>query len=297
MLVFKCKNCGGEFEVNTHGELLCPFCHSKQYFTNEQLTGYDEFRDSLLKYLRSLNDAIAEEGDILNYWNYLSTRSFTHKDTGGQIEVSYTFQTTVDGVEVYINREHVIYHFSSADAFKAEAMIRNADSLSYPSADIKNLRQYLPALNARYELSDSSVLVSVAKAENVYPLFVFSNLHPKHVAWMISRMENLCCLFEFNGIDFKHMDEKNLFINPKTHEAFILGGWWDIQRSGGRTCLKELRKTAERITGSRLPEGPDMYRDFLRSEPKADAYEDFAYWDEVIMKGFGGHNFTKFDTE
>ena len=29
MLKYKCPNCGGEFEIHTHGELKCPFCGTK----------------------------------------------------------------------------------------------------------------------------------------------------------------------------------------------------------------------------------------------------------------------------
>ena len=35
---------------------------------------------------------------------------------------------------------------------------------------------------------------------------------------------------------------------------------------------------------------------FLDSDPEETAYDDFSAWDEVIMKGFNGHNFHQFNT-
>ena len=39
--------------------------------------------------------------------------------------------------------------------------------------------------------------------------------------------------------------------------------------------------------------GPAELAEFLKSEPKRNAYDDFGYWDTVIEDGFGGHKFTK----
>ena len=109
-------------------------------------------------------------------------------------------------------------------------------------------------------------------------------------------MENFACLLEFNGMDFSHMDEYSVFINPKTHEAHLLGGWWDVPRAGKQVALSSLRRTAKRITGSRLAEGPKEYEEFINSKPKSNAYDDFAAWDAVIEYGFGGHNFANFES-
>ena len=292
---FKCKNCGGEFEISSHGELVCPFCQSKQYFTDKDFKGYDEFRDSLLKFLRVSNDQLVEKGDVLNLWDYNNKAVFETAD-GNDVDIAYTFQTEVDGVKVYISRENAVYVFDKSKKALAKKMYENLERLDYPSADIKNLKNFLPNLNLELELKDGGLLVAFSKPENVYPLFAFSNLGPRHVAWMISRMENFACLLEFNGMDFGHMDENNLFINPKTHEAYLLGGWWDVSAAGKAVALSALRQTAKRITGSRLAEGPKEYEEFLNSRPKSNAYDDFAAWDAVIEYGFGGHNFANFES-
>ena len=293
MLKYKCSNCGGEFEIHSHGELKCPFCGTKQYFSDTELAGYKGYRDNVLQYVRSSNDMLFQKGDVLRLWGDGDIEKFDSTD--GPIEVAYTYRTQTDGIDVYINRDSVIYVFPAIKSLLAEKMMGNIGKLEYPSADIKDLRNTLPYLKARYELKDGGVLLAVPKSENVYPLFIFHELHPKHVAWIISRMENLCCLLEFNEKDHLHMDEDDLFINPKSHEAFLYGGWWDLNDGRPRASLQGLRKTAKKLAGERVKEGPAEFGEFLDSRVRDSAYDDFEYWDSVIEKGFGGHHFAEFE--
>ena len=293
MLKYKCPNCAGEFEIHSHGELMCPYCGSKQYFSDAELMGYKGYRDNVLQYVRASNDMLFEKGDVLRLWSDTDIKEY-ESAAGQQIELSFTYRTAVDGVDVFINKDSAIYVFPPEKHAFADKMVENIESLQYPSADIKGLRNTFPHLKARYELKNGGVLLAFSKSENVYPMFVFSDLHPKHVAWMISRMENICCLLEFNERDHLHMDSENLFINPKSHEVLFYGGWWDMRDDRPITALTDLRKTAVRLTGNKIDEGPAMYDEFLKSEPKATAYDDFEYWDSVIEKGFGGHHFTEF---
>ncbi len=294
MLKYKCGNCGGEFEIHSHGELMCPYCGTKQYFSDAELKGYKGYRDNVLQYVRSFNDRVFEEGDVLKLWSDSDMETLV-SSTGDTIEITYTYRSKTDDIDVFVNKNSVIYVFPAEKKLCADSMLRNIDSLKYPSADIKKMRNIFPHLKARYELENGGVILAFTKSENVYPMFVFTDLHPKHVAWMISRMENISCLMEFNECDHRHMDEDNLFINPESHEVLLYGGWWDMTGYSPVSCLEKLRKTAKRVTGSRLKDGPAEYERFLDSVPKASAYEDFEYWDSVIENGFGGHNFTKFE--
>ena len=294
MLKYKCGNCGGEFEIHSHGELMCPYCGTKQYFSDAELKGYKGYRDNVLQYVRSFNDRLFEAGDVLKLWSDSDLMTLESSE-GSTIEISYTYRSKTDDIDVLVNQNSVIYVFPAEKKHSADSMMKNIDSLKYPSADIKNMRTLFPHLKARYDLDNGGVILAVTKSENVYPMYVFADLHPKHVAWMISRMENISCLLEFNERDHRHMDENNLFINPESHEVLLYGGWWDTVPGRPVSCLEGLRKTAKRITGSRIKDGPAEYEKFLDSVPKASAYEDFEYWDSVIENGFGGHNFAKFE--
>ena len=79
MLKYKCGNCGGEFEIHTHGELQCPFCGTKQYFSDAELAGYKGYRDNVLQYVRSCNDVLFEKGDVLHLWRDSDTAVFSSR--------------------------------------------------------------------------------------------------------------------------------------------------------------------------------------------------------------------------
>ena len=58
--------------------------------------------------------------------------------------------------------------------------------------------------------------------------------------------------------------------------------------------MEDIRTTAKKLLGEGYNSIPPMFKDFISKAPKADAYEDFKYWDEVIEKGLGGRHFHKF---
>ena len=113
------------------------------------------------------------------------------------------------------------------------------------------------------------------------------------VAWIISRFENLGCLLEFNEMDFDTIRIEDIYINPKTHELFILDGWENVSRSSDHNYLKDIRLIAKDIMD--ISTANEMCMQFLNGEPAPTAYDDFGNWDDVIMKGFGGHNFHQFN--
>ena len=129
-------------------------------------------------------------------------------------------------------------------------------------------------------------IYSLSKTDNIYPLFLFENLKATTVAWIISRLENLGCLLEFNNMDFRALRAEDLYINPKTHELFILDGWDGVEKTSRRNYLKDIRLIAKDIMDTST--APELCMKFLDGDPEETAYDDFSAWDEVIMKGFNG---------
>ena len=42
---------------------------------------------------------------------------------------------------------------------------------------------------------------------------------------------------------------------------------------------------------------PEALAEFINGKPKFNAYEDFAYWDEMLIKAFGERKFIRMDTD
>ena len=290
LLNIRCDNCGAEYRISSRGEMVCRFCGSMVYLSDKDFKAYKNTRDEMLHNDRFINDETADEGDILHMWNNSSRVNFT-TDRGVNITMDSFYSVILDDKEVYIGSNKILIVFASIS--EVTRFNNSLSQIMYPSADIKDLSRFLPNVTFKATLEDGRGTIVVSKSENIYPLFLFENLKATTVAWMISRFENLGCLLEFNDMDFDAISIEDIYINPKTHELFILDGWENVSRTPRRNYLKDIRLIAKDIMD--VSTANDMCMQFLNGEPAATAYDDFGNWDDVIMKGFGGHNFHQFN--
>lgn len=295
MVSLKCKNCGGEMSVDLKGELKCPYCGSVSHFSDIEFKEYKNFRLNMLNYLRASADIEADKADDSFLWTYHATEVFK-ATSGADVTIEYLFYYEEDGVKTYVAKSSVIFVFDMLGKNKIDSFLNGISMLDYPSADLKNLSKYFPVLKSRIELEGGKTLLAFAKPENVYPLFAFGSMAPEHVAWVVSRLENFSCVFEFSNMVHGGMSINSVFVNPRTHEAYLFGGWWNAhpKRSEDKTDLLALRKVAKQLLGENYNASPEEFKRFMAGKPAEDAYTDFGLWDEVIEKGFGGHKFVKF---
>ena len=292
MKTFTCPNCGGELRPGGAGALTCAYCGTKTYLSDRELREYGTFREAVLQSLgAAANDESRRKLDRL--WDGAESVALARR-TGGPLKIRYLFRGTQDGVEIYTARQNAVFVLSPEGA---DRFAETAASLSFPAADVQGLAAYFPTVTGRFELADGRVALSVAKAEGLFPLSAFGSLPPAHAAWIVSRLENLCCALTFSDLSHGGIGAESVFIDPATHEAFLLGGWWNARRTdgGSRADLLAVRKTAARVMGDALPDAPAQFRAFINGAPMADAYADFAAWDRVIEEGFGGRRFRTLD--
>lgn len=291
LLNVRCDNCGAEYRISSRGEMVCRFCGSNVYLSDMDFKAYKNTRDNMLMSDRFTNDEAADTGDVLRLWNNGSTANFkTIK--GVNISFDCYYSVILDDKEVYIGADKIAVIFSNT--FSLTNFTVNLSQIEYPSADIKDLSRFLPNIIFKSALEDGRSIIIISKTDNIYPLFLFENLKATTVAWIISRLENLGCLLEFNNMDFRELRAEDLYINPKTHELFILDGWDGVEKTSRRNYLKDMRLIAKDIMDTST--APELCMKFLDGDPEETAYDDFSAWDEVIMKGFNGHNFHQFNT-
>ena len=296
MISFKCNKCGGEMTISHAGELMCPYCGTKHNFSDKELEGYKVFRHRMLEYLAAVAEDRAKASDYDYLWTNADSISFATED-GDEITVRYIYMNESDGVKTYVARESVIYVFDKNKADMVARCMNNIGKISFPAADMKDLARCIPQGKGSYRLSDGSVLWAVAKDEGLFPLPLFGNLEWEDVAWIVSRLENIACLLEYNDAVHGAIDPETVYINPRTHEAALLGGWQKLSAMNGlnkTSDLKGIRDTARKLVGNGISGVPKMFGDFLDKAPREDAFKDFEYWDEVIEKGLGGRHFHKF---
>ena len=305
MLSLKCTTCGGEMSVDGSGLLRCDYCGCKRALDDNTLLKYRDFRLELLNFLRGLKDQNAHgdgqghNEDVL--WDNAETVQLK-REGGGAVTIRSLYSRTDSGVTVYLTRKSILYQFSSDSRRLADKMTQALSLLEFPPADMKGLRDCFPTLIGQYALEGGGSLIAYERPEHIFPLSMFGALTPEHAAWVISRLENICCVLEYSGLVHGGISEHSVWINPFTHHAVLHGNWWGAQKKGrghgsspDLRDLKDIRKTAERILGLHKPEAPEQMRDFLSGSPAEDAYADFKLWDQVIQNGFGGRRFAKMD--
>ena len=295
MINYKCKNCACEMSVNEAGELQCSYCGSKFVLSDKDLRGYKEFRYHLLSYLSALSDCSGtDETDRI--WSRAESLTLYTQD-GKSINIHYLFRTVRDGITLYTCRNKLIVIFSKGSADAAERFVLMISKLKYPPADLRGLERYFPSLSGRFTLENGQIALAFSKSEESYPLAAFGSLPPEHAAWIVSRLENICCVLAYSDLSHGGINMDNVLINPRTHEAFLFGGWHNalVCEGGSVKDLMAIRETAKRVMGLHCGEAPTEFSNFISNPPAKSAFDDFALWDTVIRDGFQGRRFKKLD--
>ena len=299
MISFKCKNCGGEMSVDSSGALVCEYCGGKSFFEDKELLGYREFRKQMLNYLRGIHDEKAEGKKTEDYlWDNAEETQLETND-GETVTVRYLYSYEDGGATVYLTKNNAIFVFGPGDSNLADNMLSGIQMLTIPPADVKGLHECFPRLNGRYDLKGGGVMLAFARTDNLFPLPMFGSLKPEHVAWIISRLENICCVLDYSNMIHGKIAEETVWINPFNHHAVLMGHWWSASKKGhgkelfGNPDLKGLRQTADKILGIHKDEAPKEMIKFLEEKPSPDAFADFEKWDKVIENGFGGRRFAQ----
>lgn len=289
MITYKCKDCGGQMNFGGSGGFVCPYCGSKAFFTDEDFKGNEEFRKKLLQYYKA--EAEIRENDYSKdmLWSCNGKKEFTMSD-GQTLQIEFMEESDHDGIKCYLARESVVYLFDSPK--ETSDFMEGIRQLEFPPADNK-LHRSFPKLKMKIDLRSGGQVLVFLRRPNFYPAQMFAPWASEHLAWVISRMENICCALEYSGIEHGGVDHESIWINPFTHEGILFGDWRKVRSKNGKGDLTALRRTAIQLAAN--TKEPEQLYDFLNSAPEADAYTDFAKWDKVIRDGFGGHKFVKMD--
>lgn len=153
MISFQCKSCGGDMSIDRTGELLCPFCGTKNFFTDKQLQEYKEFRLRMLEYLSAVAEDRKTPESKAFIWNQAATATFEDEE-GTDITIQYIYHGIEDGVEMYCAHSNVIYIYPKRLAEQADRAVQTFSKLAFPQADMKGLGRCFPRLAGKYELKD-----------------------------------------------------------------------------------------------------------------------------------------------
>lgn len=323
MALLKCKMCGGTLDYDRERDLaVCPYCGSRSTVFEQDRKLFEQFQAAFAAVLRqggSDGRKAAEEG----FWVEASVECLPRED-GEVIEIAYLTKRRADMCTVYVARNHVIFLFDRGQEKYAERYREMAGKITYPDREMeRELSRYIPRVVTQCRLADGRMFLAVEKAEGVYPLGMLGILIDRHAAWVMSRLENLCCLLEYNDMVLNGFIVENLFVDPANHQLYLYGGWWFAgyrgvetvgaskpvlpylkkdssgrSRSRTSTDLESIRLIGAKLLGCESREDlrgrnllPEPFRRFLTDPPKENASADFAEWDRVLEESYGERRF------
>ncbi|MBO5056697.1 MAG: hypothetical protein J6C64_10160 [Lachnospiraceae bacterium] len=328
MAILKCKMCGGTMDYDKAQNLaVCSYCGSKSTVFEQDRKLYEQFQNMFSALLNQEIKKAPEEGFFVE----ASREEFLRND-GETIEVNYLTKRKTDICTMYVTRKNVIYIFEKQYEKYAMNYLDMTGKIAYPNEEMeKELRNYVPKYVTDCRLEDGSIFIAIEKREGTYPIRMLGILLDRHVAWVISRLENLCCLLHYNDMVLNGLTADNLFADPVNHQIYLYGGWWfagfcgaeisgasaDVKpylenakgrllfrqadkrsRNSYRTDLEGIRVTASALLGYSDREMlkadkllPAPFRKFLLTPPEADARADFRKWDKVLTESYGERKF------
>ncbi|SCW28580.1 hypothetical protein SAMN02910456_00351 [Ruminococcaceae bacterium YRB3002] len=305
MRKLNCSNCGAIMTLDASAMTAeCRFCGTRYVLNREDTDYYLDFYKQMSKFLAAGKDEHDRMMKTEALWETADEQIFGCAD-GRQIEIRYLYSASFREADIYVARRNIIYHFKNSGAELSDRFRHVVSFIDYPSADTKNLADFFPKVSGGFELDDGSFILVINKDADEYPLRIFGKLTGRHVAWIISRIENLCCVLEYNGLVHPQIDPDTLFINPYQHTVSLLGNWWAVSRKNAMNDDKVIMKTSMNLTGLRNTardilgddNAPAALLEFIASTPKEDAYEDFAYWDDMLIRAYGERKFITFETD
>ncbi len=304
-----CKKCGGAMVFDASAmTAICHYCDTTYVLNHEDTDYFRNFYRQMSSFLSGSDDMKKRSREADELWERADTEEF-ECDDGRTIEFRHMHRYSTKAADVYVGRRHVAFHFRPGSELLAESYRRITSSLDYPSADTRSLADFFPTVTGGFRLTDGTNLLVISKDENEYPLRLFGTLPGRHVAWIISRMENLCCVLEYNSLVHPKISADTLYINPYTHQAALYGGWWEAGKQNSlsldRTRILKpeenligLRNTAAGLLGFAeagqvrvSTDVPKALADFINGKPASNAYDDFARWDEMLIKAYGERKF------
>ena len=183
----------------------------------------------------------------------------------------------------------------------------------------EEMSRFMPHILYALSLDDGRFCLVLNKPEDVFLLsdikdFFGGSLPDRHVAWIMSRLSNLCCYFSYVGIAHNGLTMQNCFICPSKHSILPLGGWWYTQKIGSKMLgvpsavydIMPIKAKSEKLSDiitdlesskligrqlSDISSLPKPFQSFLNSGSAHDAIEEFNRWNATLDKSYGKRKF------
>jgi len=260
-------------------------------------------------------------------------REFRAND-GKLFRFRYNSIHRIDIGEVIVGDNSVAYVFDREFADIAAAEQMRIGGLRFQDEGMrKEMARFLPSPKRAVVQQDATVLVYEKTPDQFLLVDLIRHaggrIDPRHVAWIVSRMENIASYLCWAGISHGAIDATNLLVSPKYHTVSLVGGWGFATEIGQRpkalpwrtlsalprlavegtpsdhaVDLELLRMTARECLGDAaggriVADGsiPQALSAWLVIPPTGTAFEDFPAWEAALARAFGPRRFIPWDVQ
>lgn len=197
-------------------------------------------------------------------------------------------------------------------------------NLKFPKGKEDEFKLYLPQNVQHRNLADGNILVIIKKNDDIVllkDLIEYNNKTPipewpRHAAWIMSTLHNMCCYLTWAGIAHNAITTSSYFICPGYHTGLLLGSWFYWTRTGmimqalpketynlmldkkDKEASTTLDLNSIRAIGRAMltKDCPKPMRDWFMHPSSGNAMEDYNVWDKTVLKdSFGKKKFVKLD--
>lgn len=226
-----------------------------------------------------------------------------------------------------VGTSHVLYVFDKNKEKFSTQYINRVAAIDFAHKEIAlKFKHFLPEIFKVYETIEKEKVVVLNMRPEVVPMrpvvenFFGRKVPPRHLAWMITRLLNLCCCFKYmggGGCVHNGITLDNMFVDLTNHDIYLYGGWQYAVKDGEKMIgtTKEIfdvmppavkaNKIASPVTdiesvklfGRTLmtPETPPALVEYFNSGSSSDALAELKKWEKVLTSAWGERKFIKID--
>jgi hypothetical protein len=241
-----------------------------------------------------------------------------------KLKLNFLYRNDFELGTRFICQKSVVYIFNK-DKYIDNAILR-INGLKYKDADMeKIIGSCVPNKPIKYKLETGLDCLIIPKTQEVIPLDLlhkyFNNQVPdRHVAWIMSRLSNLCCYLQNQHLTHNGINLENCFVSPEFHTVLLLGGWWytvnhnehligttkeifDIMPIKEKTSkvssyitdLESVKLIGRKLLGNRKDLGP--FYEFVNGGSSDNAIKEFKKWDKACDDTYGKRKFVKMEVD
>lgn len=281
---------------------------------------------SVFDHITKMKNLALEQSDT-GFWRWGGLLQVIKKD-GSQAKFHYLQESKTDFGYCFIGNHTVLYIINNKYTFIKEKIL-NPFAFKFASPRMETeMKKCLPRHKSNFQLKNNDFCSVVEMEPNVlslkYILKKEKTLDPKHVAWIISTIYNVCCFFEYGGIVHHDISIDNYFVEPLQHFGVLTSNWY-ISKVGDkikclpnktfsimpldvlgkkqahfRTDLESVKALGRELLGDRmgttLPYNKDIplaLSNWLRIASTGSAIQDYTTWQKVLSESFGAKRYVQ----